>query len=238
MRKGFTLIELLVVIAIIAILASMLLPALSKARQAAQSIKCVNNLKQCGLGNGMYANDNMDFFPVALWTTTAESFYPSDTNSIDSWQSLLMNYIGGGNGGEYHYMSDAVTGCKLFACPSNSVDYPANAGYGANVYISGLQIIGYGSNQPGINTGAIKNPSKKVIDGDTGTAGVAAQMREGFMILYAWDEVVDLSTDGRSASCFTFIRHGDKCNVNHADGHVSSEKNTTDFVNASTLTND
>lgn len=61
--QAFTLIELLVVIAVIAIVAALLMPVLAATTKRAQSIYCLNNLKQLGLGFLLYANDNADNFP-------------------------------------------------------------------------------------------------------------------------------------------------------------------------------
>jgi prepilin-type N-terminal cleavage/methylation domain-containing protein len=102
-RAAFTLIELLVVIAIIAILASMLLPALSHARETARRVVCVGNLKQMGIGVALYQSSNDDAMP------------PFSERYIN--QPLIPGAVGSGSG--YNWFGMILEEDVVAICPSD-----------------------------------------------------------------------------------------------------------------------
>lgn len=114
-HKGFTLVELLVVISIISVLASLLLPALQKARQQAYVIACVSNCKQFGVALHSYGDENGGHQPVRLFT--GSNVYDRGVNgTIREW--LMENYIEGGL-----YSGDEAHG-GVWICPSHRLTVP------------------------------------------------------------------------------------------------------------------
>ncbi len=156
-HDGFTLIELLVVIAIIAILAALLLPVLAKAKLRAQEAVCLSNLKQWGLADSMYVDDNNNTYPWPKYEPEAKfnaadedtpvwldiySYYETQHIGNDAWFNALPAYVGsktmyqwalGGNESEFNNLNSS--GRNIFICPTahaqgiDPIDVPQDHGY-------------------------------------------------------------------------------------------------------------
>ncbi len=217
-KKLFTLIELLVVIAIIAILAAMLMPALSKAREAARTSNCINNLKQCGQGMLFYAGDFEGMIPMRNQVRAEnDNFELPGLSGLGrySWADCLRTF-----GYLPHNRS-------LFQCPSR-VEPITTDGDGAWKYIYGIY------SQPETYSGGlttIYRGQRYLRDAATDTRILNTRpVVHPSMCMIAVDSLRTNTTPIAQVYCIfkgsiagaPAARHSGRMNLNYVDGHVSS----------------